>query len=182
MDNIVERVTKTTNIPQELLSERPPFPKKAKIEVTSRCDLQCFFCARTYKDVDKGDINRDFLFRMLRELKDLGVQDVGLFWLGEPLLIKELPEYVAYAKEIGIEYVFITTNGRLATPERIRALFDSGLDSIKFSINAGNRKRYLKICGADAFDRVIENVKAAYEYRAGRKKACHLCEHGLRPQ
>lgn len=170
MNKIVERISKTSNIQPELLSEKPGFPRKAKIEVTTRCDLNCFFCSNTYKDVKKGDIDREFLFRILKELKELGVEEVGLFWLGESLLVKELDEYVAFAKKIGIEYVFITTNGRLATPERIKALFDSGLDSIKFSINAGSRVEYRNVCGVDAFDQVISNVRSAYTYRGRRKK------------
>lgn len=170
MERIVERVIKTTTIPAGLLTEKPPFPKKVKIEITSRCDLNCFFCSHTYKKVKRGNIDKEFLFRILREFKTLGVEDVGLFWLGESLLVKELPEYVAFAKEIGIDYVFITTNGRLTTMDRIKELFDSGLDSIKFSVNAGNRERYYKMCGVDAFDQVISNIIAAYKYRGNRKK------------
>ncbi len=166
MKKITDRIAKTSKVDKSQLNEYPAFPKNVKIEITSRCDLKCFYCTRSYKNVKQGDIDRDFLYRMLEELKDLGVRDVGLFWLGESLLVKELPEYIAYAKKIGLEYVFITTNGRLASPSKIRALFDSGLDSIKFSINAGNRKMYTDICGVDALDKVISNVKYAHEYRA----------------
>jgi len=168
MEKIVERVAATVTVPPGLRMERPPFPKKAKIEVTSRCDLKCFFCQHTYDVRGHGDIDRDFLYRILHEMKHLGVEDVGLFWIGEPLLVKPLPEYVAYAKKIGLKYVFITTNGRLATPECIRALFDAGLDSIKFSFNADSRESYRRICGVDGFDRTLENLRYAWEYRGGR--------------
>jgi hypothetical protein len=84
--------------------------------------------------------------------------------------VKSLPEYVAFAKKIGIKYVFITTNGRLATPDRIEKLFDSGLDSIKFSINAGSREAYLAVSGVDGFDQVISNIKHAWQHRGERKK------------
>ena len=170
MKKIKERVFEANNIPAEYLVELPKFPKKAKVEATSRCDLKCFYCSHTYKQIKKGDIDRKFLFRILQELKDIGVEEVGLFWIGEPLLVKDLPEYVAYAKKIGLEYVFITTNGRLATPDRIQQLFDSGLDSIKFSINAGNRTLYQKSHGVDAFDTVVSNIKSAWNYRGDRRK------------
>jgi MoaA/NifB/PqqE/SkfB family radical SAM enzyme len=166
--NITERGLKTHNIEPDSLRVRPPFPKRVKIEITRKCDLKCYFCQRTYHKENMGEIDRDFLYRILIELKSLGVEDVGLFWMGEPLLVQSLPEYVAFAKKIGIKYVFITTNGRLATPDRINKIIDSGLDSIKFSIN-GLKEKYLKLCGVDAFDQVISNLKNTWKYRGARK-------------
>lgn len=168
MKKIKDRISETSNIPQELLSEYPPIPKTVKIEITSRCDLKCFFCSVTYKKQDGHDIDPDLLFKLLRDAKDAGVQEVGLFWLGEPLLVKQLPEYVAYAKKIGISYVFITTNGRLAIPEKILPLIESGIDSIKFSINANGCQQYKEVCGVDAFDQVVANVKAMKTLRGKR--------------
>ena len=167
---IKERITEAVTIPPNYLSEHPPFPKSVKIELTSRCDLKCFFCSLTFKERTKGDIERDFLFNLLDQLKECGVKEVGFFWLGEPLLVKELPEYVAYAKKIGIEYVFITTNGRLATPKRVKPVFDAGLDSIKVSVNGANREQYHKATRVDAFDRVIANLKKLKEVRGDRDK------------
>jgi MoaA/NifB/PqqE/SkfB family radical SAM enzyme len=170
MKKIKERILETSNIPVNYRTDRPPMPRSVKIEVTSRCDLRCFFCSVTYKQRDAGDINPDFLYRLLSELKDAGIQEVGLFWLGEPLLVKELPAYVAYAKKIGIPYVFITTNGRLATTDRIVPLIESGIDSIKFSVNASNSEDYIKICGVNAFDQVIQNIQNIQKIRGGASK------------
>jgi len=170
MKTITERVKETSNIPNHLRLERPPFPKKAKIEITSRCDLKCFFCQHTYDPTPKFDINPELCFKIIRELKEVGVEDLGLFWIGEPIMVKELPQYVSYAKEIGIPYVFLTTNGRLATLERIKPLFDAGLDSIKFSFNADDQESYKEICGVDAYNQVVANLKNAAEYRGSNKK------------
>ena len=95
------------NIPKEYLSITPPVPKSVKIEITSRCDLKCYFCVVAYKKRVKGHINKDLLYRILNEIKEAGVKEVGLFWLGEPFLNDELPDYVAYAKIIGIPYVLL---------------------------------------------------------------------------
>ena len=160
MKKIKERIKETSTIPAECLCERPPVPKSVKIEVTSRCDLKCIFCSVTYKKQPQGDMDRTFLFRLLEDLAASGVQEVGFFWLGEPLLVSDLvAQAVTHAKKAGIRYVFITTNGRLATPERIRPLIDAGIDSIKFSINASTRDEYIRLCGVDAFDRVIQNLQ-----------------------
>ena len=131
--------------------------------------MKCFYCQHTHSKYKKQDISKEFLFRILKELKELKVKDVGLFWLGESLLVNELSEYISFAKKIGIEYVFITTNGILATPERINKIIDSGIDSIKFSINVGSREKYLKSSGVDAFDQLISNLKHTWKYRGSRK-------------
>jgi len=168
--DIIERVNETQQVSCELLRDRPPFPDKLKIELTSRCDLQCYFCSLTYKPRKKGDIDGDLLYKIIRDAKVLGVRDLGLFWLGEPLLVEELPAYVAYAKEVGIPYVFITTNGRRADPARMRLLIDSGIDSIKFSLNAATREQYLAVTGVDAFERVVGNIRATWELRGDLEK------------
>jgi pyruvate-formate lyase-activating enzyme len=167
-NGIAGRVAGTTRISADQRTERPPFPKKAKIEVTSRCDLKCFFCQHTYDARPKGDIDPELMRRLLRDLRAVGVEEIGLFWIGEPLLNPDLPEYVGYAKSLGFPYVFVTTNGRLATLDRIGPLFDAGLDSIKFSFNADSPESYRRVCGVDGFDRTMANLKTAWEYRAGR--------------
>ena len=165
MKKISEKVKQTVNIPEEYLSITPPAPKSVKIEITSRCDLKCFFCVVAYKKREKSHINKDLLYRILNEIKEAGVKEVGLFWLGEPFLNDELPDYVAYAKKIGIPYVFITTNGRLASKDKLKRVFDSGLDSIKFSINAKNKEDFKNTTGVDAFDQVINHIQLAYKVR-----------------
>jgi len=165
---ITERIAESSTVPGACRVDRPPFPKKAKIEVTSRCDLKCFFCQHTYDTRGLGDVDPALFRRLLRELREAGVDELGLFWIGEPLLNRALPDYVAEAKALGYPYVFLTTNGRLATPDRLRALFDAGLDSIKFSFNADDRESYRQICGVDGFDRTLENLRTAWEYRRDR--------------
>ena len=90
---------------------------------------------------------------------------MGFYATGEPFLVPELPEYIKKAKEIGYSYVYLTSNGSLATPEKIRSVIDAGLDSIKFSINAPERELYKFIHGRDDFDKVMEHLRYLYDYR-----------------
>jgi len=103
--------------------------------------------------------------RVLEEAYECGTREVGLHATGESFLLKNLHEYVSMAKQIGYEYIFITTNGSLATPERAKPILDAGLDSIKFSIWAGTRESYKKLHGVDNFDLVIANLKWVSDYR-----------------
>lgn len=110
-------------------------------------------------------MKEDMVKRVLREAYDCGVRDLGLYATGESFLVKNLPQYIALAKRIGYEYLFITSNGALATPDRAKAALDAGLDSIKFSISAGTRETYKKIQGKDDFDKVLANLRWISEYR-----------------
>jgi len=166
------RVDAHTHVPKEKFILTPPFPDAIKIELTSYCNYNCSFCASKRNLRPMGNITPDFLYRILREAKSIGVREIGMFLLGESFLVKALPDYIRYAKqEVKMEYVFITTNGFFCTPDRMIPVIEAGLDSIKFSINAGTRERYKEMHGVDGFDQVIENIKQLSFY---------LREHNLK--
>lgn len=79
--------------------------------------------------------------------------------IGEPLVCKELEEYVKRAKDLGFEYIYLTTNGAFANIDRMKTLLNSGLNSVKFSVNAATRETYKKVHGKDDFETVLQNIK-----------------------
>jgi MoaA/NifB/PqqE/SkfB family radical SAM enzyme len=124
--SIIQRVDAHTNIPEEKLVLDPPFPDAIKIELTSYCNYNCTYCATKRKLRPQGIMDKDFLYRILKETKKIGVKEIGLFLLGESFLVKELAEYIRYAKDkVGIEYVFITTNGSLCDLERMKPIINA---------------------------------------------------------
>lgn len=162
---VSEKIDKHTHVPKEKLVLKPPFPDAIKIELTSKCNYKCEYCAVSKSLRPTGNMNKEFLYRILREAKSIGVKEIGMFLLGESFLVKDIPEYIKYAKDVGIEYVFITTNGSLCTPKRLEDVINAGLDSLKFSVNAGEKERYKKLTGVDGFDKVVSNIKWLYEYK-----------------
>jgi len=117
---------------------------------------------------DQKDMDRAFFHRVLVEMREAGVEEFGLFYLGESFLIPWLPEAIAYAKGVGYPYVFLTTNGSLATPDRVRACMEAGLDSLKFSFNYADAEQFAEITRVKAsyFDVMKANIKAAHGARA----------------
>ena len=164
--DLQERVRLKKADREELYSLEPPFPKtNFLMELSNVCNHACIFCAhqKMRRKVSKMDKTKGF--DILRQAYELGTREVGFYATGEPFLVPELPEFIAKAKEIGYTYVYLTSNGSLATPERIRAVIDSGLDSIKFSINAPQKKLYKFIHGRDDFDTVMNNLRYLNQYR-----------------
>ena len=158
----------------ELVLE-PPFPHKhLTIECSNICNHRCVFCTNHKMTRKLRYIDEELLYRVLCEAYDLGSREVALMLHGEPFVSKNMADYIKYAKDLGYTYVYLSTNGALATPERLESVFTAGLDSIKFSINAGNRESYLKIHGKDDFLNVIANVKWCHNYRKTQKRLFNL--------
>ena len=173
--SIIERVDNTTHTPSDRLAPNPPFPKSVKIEITSRCNLSCSYCARASSRRPSGDMPIETFKSILIDLVALGVEEVGLFYLGEPFVLQNVHKYIRECKKAGINYVFITTNGTMCTPDRLRLCVDAGLDSMKFSINSYDRTSYEEYHGVDMFDAIIENVKWLHMYKNSNRIDIDTC-------
>jgi MoaA/NifB/PqqE/SkfB family radical SAM enzyme len=136
--------------------------------LTARCDFDCFFCASGARLRDKSDMDFDLYKRLVKEMREAGVEELGVFYLGESFMVDWLADAIEYAKkECGYPYVFLTTNGRLATPERIEACMRAGLDSLKFSYNNADPKQFHEVTRVKEkeFFKVRDNVLAARAVR-----------------
>ena len=74
-ETIMEKIDKHTHIDKNKLTLHPPFPDAIKIEITGRCNYNCSFCAQKSSLRKIGDIDRNFLYRILWEAKSVGVKE-----------------------------------------------------------------------------------------------------------
>src|SRR5512140_106620 len=133
--SITQKIDAVTKIPPRYLAEKLPAPKAVKIELTSQCNYRCGFCAHRLRLKDRGEMDPHLYERLVDEMAAAGVEELGMFYIGESFMCDWLPEAIARAKKAGIKYVFLTTNGSLSTPEKVKACMEAGLDSLKFSMN-----------------------------------------------
>lgn len=148
-----------------LLLEMPPMPKNMMVELSNACNHACLFCTSPNMTRPVSRIKSDLLERVMREARAGGVDEIGFYTTGEPFMHKSLEKFVRQANELGFRYCYISTNGALATPERVKRVIDAGLNSIKFSINAGSRETYKLVHGRDDWNQVILNLRYISEYR-----------------
>jgi MoaA/NifB/PqqE/SkfB family radical SAM enzyme len=170
MTTITDRIDSVTLIPAERLKAAPPAPKSVKIEISPRCNYRCGFCALRTREVQpKWDMDFDLFKRITREMRDAGVVEVGVFYLGESFMNpKLLVDCIAYLKrELAMPYVFLTSNASMAFPEAVEACMRAGLDSLKWSMNAADEAQFEAVMGVAGklFHRALENVKSAWEVR-----------------
>jgi MoaA/NifB/PqqE/SkfB family radical SAM enzyme len=174
--SITSRIDAVTRIPEKYLAAKLPAPRAVKIELTSQCNYRCGFCAHRLRMKDRGEMDPLFYERVVGEMADAGVEELGMFYIGESFMCDWLPEAIAFAKKRGIQYVFLTTNGSLATPERVRACMAAGLDSLKFSMNNADEEQFVQIAAVKAklFRDAVENLKAAHRVREEGGYKCGL--------
>jgi MoaA/NifB/PqqE/SkfB family radical SAM enzyme len=168
---ITDRIDATTRIPPSHLTAAPPPPRSVKIEISPRCNYRCGFCALRTREVQpRWDMDFKLFQRITREMREAGVEEIGVFYLGESFMAPRLlVDCIAHLKrELAVPYVFLTSNASMAFPEAVEACMQVGLDSLKWSVNAADRQQFEKIMGVAAklFDRALDNIRDAWELRA----------------
>lgn len=116
--------------------------KKCYLEITNICNMSCSFCHGT-KRPPKSLTMEDFSY-ILNKLKG-NIKYLYYHLLGEPLLHKDLGEFIKLTKESGILPI-ITTNGTLID-ERYDDLIKNNPYKINISLHsleANNRDDYDK--------------------------------------
>lgn len=174
---ITERIDAITRLDEVSAKAVAPIPRSVKIELTGRCNFACAFCARELMLRDQKDMDKNLFKRLALEMRQAGVEELGLFYLGESFMVPWLPEAITYAKETcGYPYVFLTTNGSLATRDRVQACMQAGLNSLKFSYNFADAVQFGDVAGVKPrfFEMIKSNIRAAREVRDVGRYDCGL--------
>lgn len=139
----------------------------AIVEITDACNLNCSYCfAASGNPRLIHNPGMDVIERMLKAVvekckKPHVVQISG----GEPTLRNELPDIILLAKELGVDFLQLNTNGiRLAKEDYVKTLKESGLDSVFLSFDGFDRDFLRRIYGVDLLDvklEAIENCRRA---------------------
>lgn len=165
----IDAVTKISDTRIKMAGIQPP-PKSVKIELTARCNLRCKYCATSMREKKHlKDMDIGFFKSITEDMRTSGVEEIGLFYLGEPMmnpiLLLEAADWVK--KELKFPYVFLTSNATLAVPNLMKDLFETGIDSIKWSVNFANENQFSELTGSDPryFHTAIENIKFAFSLR-----------------
>ncbi len=96
--------------------------------LTRKCNLKCSYCAivknyagkpRHYPnmvDYHKNEMSTEYIIEILKRLKLHNPNCFHLFYGGEPLLRKDLPEIINFCNEQDINYTIITNNTEEVQP------------------------------------------------------------------
>ena len=142
-------------------------PAKIMFELVNSCNHRCIFCSNRVMKRKTGYMDIELYKDIAIQAHEAGVKEIALYTTGESLLHPKIVDFVSKAKKINFSYIYLSTNGVLLDTRMSEALLRTGLDSLRFSINAGTRESYKQIHGKDDFDLVLSNLR---EYDRIRKK------------
>ena len=126
------------------------------IEPTNTCNLRCTFCFVTDGMTrDGGFMDFNIFKKIIDDCTDL--EHLCMHNWGEPLLHKDIFRMIEYAKNKGVNYVVMNTNGTLLTDKMINRIVNSKLDIIRFSID-GSAETFKRVRGVE-LENIEKNIK-----------------------
>lgn len=128
------------------------------LETTNRCNLPCHTCPRTFEYLEPpADMSWELFTRIVDQFPR--IERVVLHGVGEPMMVRELPDMIRYLKNRGT-YVLFNTNGTLLNLRKGRELIDAQLDELRVSLDAAEPATFKIVRGLDMFERIVANVGA----------------------
>jgi len=137
------------------------FPLQIDFELNSTCNLKCPMCPLSV-EVNSEKTSDLFPIELFKDIVSDGVKKglsaIKLNYLNEPLLRKDLEDFIKFAKDEGILDIYLSTNGLLLTKQRIHSLIEAGLTRIQISIDAYSEGIYDEVRPGGNYNKVVENV------------------------
>ncbi|MBF0380503.1 MAG: SPASM domain-containing protein [Magnetococcales bacterium] len=169
---------------QECLYYRHNSPALLQIEPTNSCNLQCVMCTRNEMVRGEGMLGQEVFDKILSSWS--GIQDISklpylydetvdhsiitpglikFYFLGEPLLNKNIYKFITQAKEKGAE-IGIQTNAMLLSNKEVRKkLLVAAPDIIGISLDGISPESFEKIRVGASWSQTVKALKAFHKER-----------------
>ncbi len=132
-------------------------PIGGSFELTARCNFNCPMCYVHLKEA-QGELTAEQWISLAEQARDAGLVFV-LLTGGEPFIRQDFFEIYSAMKAMGL-MVSINSNGSMLSGEIREKLLENPPYRMNISLYGGCAETYRNMCGQDAFDRVVENVRA----------------------
>lgn len=134
------------------------FPLQVEIGATNSCQHFCTFCSLDWITHGKVKIDPNAMIRSLESMAKVGVKAVYFAGEGEPMLHRNMADFVEVSYENGMG-VSMATNGQLLTREKAEKIIPK-LSWIRFSIDAATPDTHAKIHGVNptAYTKILDNI------------------------
>ena len=174
-------------------------PVQSIISLTNRCNIRCIHCyfyspylekpnmlelrhakyknqplpiKANLKDLQSLDADSNATSMLLDEFSEMGTKHIHFTGHGEPLLHKNVLDFMGRAKHAGAR-CSIDTNGTLLDRSKINELIRMGFDELKITIMAGTKEIYLKTHPGVA-DKTFDTLRDNLLYIKERKVALNV--------
>jgi MoaA/NifB/PqqE/SkfB family radical SAM enzyme len=138
------------------------FPRYIMYDVNNVCNARCPFCPQSElargENFDPQHIKWEHFAKTIEETARYPVELVRFTGDGEPLLHPRMTDMIAYARELGIRKLNVTTNGSLLRGKRLAKILASPPHVFDFSLDAFTPETYAKYRIGLHFDTTMKNV------------------------
>ena len=144
------------------------YPSIVYVESSNWCNFACPMCPTTM--MNRPNLNMEFSTwqTAIDQLDPRYTELVCLHSDGEPLLNKNFPHMVEYAKAKGLR-LYTSTNASTLTEKNAHVIVDSGFDVLNISLDAVSKDVYEVVRVGGTFEKTMENVKRFLEIKGNRK-------------
>lgn len=140
-------------------------PITAMIEPVNYCNLKCPLCPTGAGLIKRKKEAMSFEdFKKIVDNLGSSVIHLRLWNWGEPLLNKDLPKMIRYAKSKRM-FVNTSTNSYFLDEKVMKELIESGLDQLIVSLDGASEKTYNKYRKNGDFKKVVRSLKKAAELK-----------------
>lgn len=166
----IEMLRRETLIAKKTVCASPP--NQIYVEPTNCCNLNCIMCTSKAVRGKPGILKFDDWKKIINQLYKYKLEfPITMIGRGEPLINKEMVNFVDYASKHNVP-CYLITNGTLLTPDLSRALLKSGIKKVQFSLHAHSSSTYEKITRKDKYDAVKSNILSFLEINKSHDSTC----------
>jgi MoaA/NifB/PqqE/SkfB family radical SAM enzyme len=141
---------------------------RLQFETVSTCNAACHFCVYPkVASMRRGNVMDSELFcNIVDEAASIRpIKIYSLQGLGEPFLDPQIAMRVRYIRKKDPQAeIELFTNGLMAKPDKVKELFDAGLDCLIFSLNAVDEESHQRSMGMkNKYETIVQNIWQAQD-------------------
>lgn len=148
------------------------FPLNLDFELNDTCNLRCEMCPYVIENPEAKKTTF-FPYEKFKEIilegVPKGLRAVNLNFLNEPLMRKDIPQFVRFAHENGVVDISFNSNASFLSGKMQDELLDSGMTRLQLSIDAFSAETYEKVRTGGDYQQVMDNILEFLEKKAARK-------------
>jgi radical SAM protein with 4Fe4S-binding SPASM domain len=152
-------------------------PSFLSVETSNYCNLHCPECPVGRRQKSKLEhAHFDLtLYKKLIDEQKLTLVHVILYFQGEPLLNKQLAEFIQYAHKAKI-YTSTSTNGQFLNKKNAKDIVISGLDKLIVSVDGSTQETYESYRVGGKLQKTLDGIKELVYWKNELKSVTPLLE------
>jgi radical SAM protein with 4Fe4S-binding SPASM domain len=132
------------------------------IEINNNCNQKCIFCFHSKKKLPFKieSMPTSEVFKNIQQAYWLGAKSLKFNLRGEPLINKNICDYIRFADSLGFTDIMLNTNGVLLDTNKVIDLQRAGLTTCIISVDSLKKDNYCKLHGVNVshFEQLVNNL------------------------